>query len=133
MKPLKRLLVIENEPKDLKMAADSARSAGVEEVEGRMTLIAAKAYLEKGLKGEGPLPDCILLDLDLGYDSGYELLRMWHSTPELAKIPMIVWSILGEEQRNMCNLFKVSSFVGKWEGANALRDALNLASQEASS
>jgi CheY-like chemotaxis protein len=101
MPPLKRLLVVENEPKDMKLAADIARSIGVPEVDGRTTFDAAKVYLDRGLNGEGPLPDGIVLDLDLGHDSGYELLRYWHSTPKLSDIPLIVWSILGEEQRNV--------------------------------
>ena len=120
----KRLLVVENEAKDLKLAAETAQALGIPEVEARTSLEGAKAYLEKGLQGDGPLPDGILLDLDLGYDSGYELLRFWHSTPRLSTIPLIVWSILGEEHSEMCNLFKVKSFVGKWEGAAALRGAL---------
>lgn len=124
MQSVKRLLVVENEPKDLKVAAETARSMGIAEVEARTSFDTAKAYLDRGLSGEGPLPDGIVLDLDLGYDSGYELLRYWHSTPGLAGIPLIVWSVLGEEQRSMCNLFKVQSFVGKWEGTEAFRDAL---------
>lgn len=124
MQTLKRLLVVENEPKDVKLAVETARSVGFAEVEARTTFDGAKTYLDKGLSGEGPLPDGIVLDLDLGYDSGYELLRYWHSTPGLSRIPLIVWSVLGEEQRAMCNLFKVKSFVGKWEGTSAFRDAL---------
>jgi CheY-like chemotaxis protein len=124
MQRIQRLLVIENEPKDLKIAANAAEAVGIAEVEARTSLDAAKTYLEKGLKGEIALPDAIVLDLDLGYDSGYELLRHWHSTPALSKIPLIVWSVLGEEQRDMCNLFKVNGYVGKWEGPQAIRDAL---------
>ena len=129
MMPLKRLLVVENEPRDLKLAADTARTAGIEEVDGRMTLISARTYLEKGLSGEGPLPDGVLLDLDLGYDSGYELLRFLRSSPRLSEIPIVIWSIMGEEQRNMCKLYKVTSFVGKWEGGRALQEALDQMSQ----
>ena len=132
MQPLTRLLVVENEPKDLKLAADTARSIGITEVDARTTFDSAKAYLDKGLSGEGPLPDGIVLDLDLGHDSGYELLRYWHCTPRLSQIPLIVWSILGEEQRTMCNLFKVKLYVGKWEGADAFRDALGQMGEEAS-
>lgn len=133
MQSQKRLLVVENEPKDLKLAAETARSLGIVEIEGRTTFDTAKAYLDKGLSGEGPLPNGIVLDLDLGHDSGYELLRYWHSTPRLAEIPLIVWSVLGEEQRNMCNLFKVKAFVGKWEGTGAFRDALDQMNLVASS
>jgi CheY-like chemotaxis protein len=71
-----------------------------------------------------PLPDGIILDLDLGYESGYEVLRFWHSSPELNKIPVIIWTILGEEQREICRLFNVNHYISKWEGATGLREAL---------
>jgi CheY-like chemotaxis protein len=118
------LLVVENEPRDMKDAADSARAAGFAEVEGKTTPYAARVYLEDRLTNGPSLPDGILLDLDFGYESGYELLRFWHSNPKLRTIPLIVWSILGEEQKEMCGLFKVKQFVGKWEGIEALQNAL---------
>jgi CheY-like chemotaxis protein len=119
-----RLLVVEDQPSDLKIAAQAAHAAGIDEVEARTTAQAAMAYLERGLRAEHPLPDGILLDLDLGYESGYELLRYWHSTPDVKKIPLLVWTILGEEQREICNLFQVTNYVSKWEGVAAIRDAL---------
>lgn len=121
---INRLLLVENEPKDLRFATDAAVSVGISEVEARTSLAAARAYLEKGLEGEVPLPDGIVLDLDLGYESGYELLRLWHCSPRLSVIPLIVWSILGDHQREICKLFNVSAYVGKWEGATAFREAL---------
>lgn len=132
MKDASCLLVIEDEPKDMRNAADSARLVGFSEVEGRNSPQAARIYLEDRLASGTQLPDGILLDLDFGYDSGYELLRYWHSTPKLREIPLIVWSILGEEQRHMCELFKVKKFVGKWESSDVLRDALKSIVQPAS-
>jgi DNA-binding response OmpR family regulator len=122
---MNRLLLVEDQPSDLKIAADTARSAGISVIESRSTLRDARAYLEKGLEGEIPLPDGIVLDLDLGYESGFELLRFWHSTPRLNSIPVLVWSILGQEQREICGLFKVNGFVSKWEGVPAFREALD--------
>ena len=119
-----RMLVVEDQPSDLQIAAQTARAAGITDVEARNTAQAAMLYLEKGLRAEQPLPDIIVLDLDLGYESGYELLRYWHSSPELRRIPLIVWTILGEEQKEICSLFKVSDYVSKWEGAAAFREAL---------
>lgn len=119
-----RILVVEDQPSDLHIASQSARAVGIQEIEARTTAQAAMSYLQKGLRDEVPLPDAIVLDLDLGYESGYELLRYWHSTPALNKIPVLVWTILGEEQREICNLFKVKNYVSKWEGAGAFRDAL---------
>jgi CheY-like chemotaxis protein len=124
MKQTRLLLVVENEPKDMQNAATVARLVGFSEIEGKRTPSAARTYLEDLLANEDQLPDGILLDLDFGYDSGYELLRFWHSTPELRKVPVIVWSILGEDQKQMCSLFKVKSFVGKWEGSEVLQEAL---------
>jgi CheY-like chemotaxis protein len=131
MKDAGLLLVVENEPKDLKSAADSARAAGFKEVEGKTSPYAARIYLEDRLANGPSLPDAIVLDLDFGIESGYELLRYWHSTPQLRAIPLIVWSILGDEQKQMCSLFKVKQFVGKWEGNEALQDALHGISQSA--
>lgn len=128
MTTLKRLLVVEDQPQEIKLAASAAKSIGIADVEARTSIRSARDYLDGGLRGERDLPDGIVLDLDLGYESGYELLRHWHSTPRLAAIPLIVWSILGE-QREMCSLFNVARFVGKWEGEEALRDALNSLTQ----
>jgi CheY-like chemotaxis protein len=119
------LLVIEDQPADLKLAVETARAAGVAVVESQSSCRDARDYLEKGLKGEAPLPDAIVLDLDLGHESGFELMRFWHSTPRLKSIPLMVWTILGQEQREICELFKVSGFVSKWEGAAAFREALD--------
>ncbi len=132
MSRLSRLLLVEDQPKDLKAAEDAARSVGIAEVDARTSIGAARAYLEKGIQGEGPLPDGIILDLDLGYESGYELLRYWHATPRLTSIPVIVWSILGEEHAEMCKLFKVNCFIGKWEGGTAIREALARLDQSSS-
>jgi hypothetical protein len=120
---MKHLLLIDDQSKDLVAAMEVARSLHIEDIQTKDSVSGARAHLEKGLRGEVPLPDGIVLDLDLGLDSGFELLRFWHSTPELSKIPMIVWSVV-EEQRGICELFKINSFVSKWEGPAAFREAL---------
>ncbi|HEY1500078.1 MAG TPA: hypothetical protein VGF88_10910 [Acidobacteriaceae bacterium] len=121
---MRRLLVVEDTASDLRNATDVARSLGFTQVEARSSAMAAKLYLEKGLDEEHPLPEAIVLDLDLGYESGFELLRFWHSNPRLAEIPMIVWSVLGDEQREICQLFKVTAYVSKTDGPHLLKDAL---------
>ena len=121
---MKRMLLVEDDPKDIQLAAKTAESLGTFEVEARTSIQHAQSFLEKGLNGTESLPDVIVLDLNLGHESGYELLRFWHRIPQLSKIPLIVWSVLGEEQREMCKLFKVHAYVGKWEGADAFREAL---------
>ena len=120
---MKRVLLIDDQSKDLAAATGAAQSLGFEDIQTRSSVTTARAHLEKALNGEVPFPDAIVLDLDLGIDSGFELLRFWHSTPELSSIPMIVWSVV-EDQRNICELFNVNCFVSKWQGRGALREAL---------
>ena len=121
---MSRLLIVEDQPNDLRNAAEVARSLGFTSVEARASSMAARLLLDGGLLGETHLPDAIILDLDLGYESGYELLRFWHSTPQLSKIPLIVWTVAGEEQREICGLFKVNAFVSKSDDIGQLREAL---------
>ena len=121
---MERLLLIDDEPADLRMAAAAAQDCGFTSVDARSSAHGARAYLDSAMAGIGPLPDAIILDLDLGYESGYELLRLWHSTPALKAIPMIVWSVL-ETQGEICQLFNVTSFVSKWQGASGIQEALS--------
>lgn len=120
---MKCLLLVEDQPKDLTSAVQMAKSLGVDDVQARDSASAARAFLERGLKGEVPLPNAIVLDLDLGIESGFELLRFWHSTPRLTEIPLMIWSQV-DQHREICELFKVRSFVSKWQGINAFREAL---------
>jgi CheY-like chemotaxis protein len=117
------LLVVDDRPNDLRIATDAARELGITDITAQTSLLRAREHLEKGLQGEIPLPDGIVLDLDLGYESGFELLRFWHSTPQLSAIPVLVWSVL-EREGEICNLFKIKVFVSKWQGPKAFREAL---------
>jgi CheY-like chemotaxis protein len=127
-----RLLIVEDQPNDLRNATETARSLGFTEVEARSSAMAAKLYLEKAVEGDHPLPEVILLDLDLGYESGFELLRFWHGNPNLSAIPMIVWTVMGEDQREICRLFKVTAFISKSDGLHLLKEALTGLARSAS-
>jgi CheY-like chemotaxis protein len=129
---MKRLLIVEDQSADLRVAVDVVKSLGVSFIEARTSTTAAKAYLEGGLDGTQPLPDLIILDLDLGYESGFELLRFWHGHPELSNIRLIVWTVMGDEQRDICRMFKVSAIVSKTEGAVGLKRVIEPLSAAAS-
>lgn len=121
---MKRLLIVEDQSGDLRVAVDVVKSLGVPYVEARTSTSAAKLYLETALNQGQPLPDLIIVDLDLGYESGFELLRFWHSNSTLSAIPLIVWTAMGEEQQHICGLFKVNAIISKAEGVDALRRAI---------
>lgn len=120
-----QLLIVEDHPNDLHIAARAAEASGFSAIDAKASAVMAKAHLEKALQGERPLPDAIILDLDLGYDSGFELLRYWHSNPELAGIPLVVWTVLGEQYREICRMFKVSAYINKGEDISVLRQVLS--------
>ena len=120
---MRELLLIDDTSGDLKKAAYVAESVGFDKIHIRSSVPAASALLDEGLAGKSTLPDAIVLDLDLGLDSGFELLRKWHSTPRLAAIPILIWSVL-DEHRELCELFKITSYVSKWEGMEAFREKL---------
>jgi len=122
--PMKRLLIVEDQSADLRVAVDIVKSLGVPYVEARTSTSAAKVYLETALNQKQPLPDLIIVDLDLGYESGFELLRFWHGNPALSTIRLIVWTAMGEEQQHICRLFKVDAIISKTEGIDALRRAI---------
>jgi CheY-like chemotaxis protein len=122
---VKQVLIVEDQPDDLQIAAKAAESAGFSGVEARSSVAAATQYLEKGLQGTGPLPDAIILDIDLGYESGFELLRFWHGDPRLSRIPLIVWTVLGEQYQEVCEMFKVKAYLYKGDGAAALSGVLS--------
>jgi hypothetical protein len=106
------------------MAVDVIRSLGFSIIEARTSSTAAKAYLESVIDGKEPLPDVMIVDLDLGYESGFELLRFRHGHPELSSMRLIVWTVLGEQQQQICRLFNVDCVVPKADGVLALKRAL---------
>jgi CheY-like chemotaxis protein len=123
---------VEDQSSDARVAADLVASLGAANVEARTSASAAKAYLQSALDGKASLPDVLIVDLDLGYESGFELLRFWHGSPDLAKVRLIVWTCMGEEQQEICRLFKVSAIVSKSEGVTALKRALETGNSSAS-
>jgi CheY-like chemotaxis protein len=88
---LPRILIVEDQMKDLRIAEQTARSAGFSDLEARTNIHSAKVYLEKAVSAEENLPDLILLDLDLGQESGYELLRIRYDSPPWRRL----WSSSG--------------------------------------
>jgi len=126
-----KVLIVEDQAADVHFAADVVRSLGITDIEARSTAGSAKAYLEAALE-KNEAPDVIVLDLDLGYDSGHEVLRYWHTHRGAAQTRMIVWTIMGKEQQEMCKLFNVDAVVPKYEGAEGLASAIKPLAKTAS-
>jgi CheY-like chemotaxis protein len=121
---LEHVLIVEDQASDIRAVADLAKSLGATKVEARASASVAIAYLESALEGKATLPDVIVVDLDLGYESGFELLRFWPPNAGMANSRVIVWTIMGAEQQEICQLFKVDAIVSKADGLAALKSAI---------
>ena len=129
---MKRVLIVEDQASDIRLAAALAESLGATQVEARSSASAAKLYLQTALEGKQELPDLMVVDLNLGYESGFELLRYWHSTAELSRTRLIVWTAMDEGQQEICRLFKVDAVVSKADGLTALKQVLEPLARTAS-
>jgi DNA-binding response OmpR family regulator len=54
------------------------------------------------------MPNALVIDLDLGIESGFELLRFWHGNPNVRPIPVIIWTGTGAHEREISDLFGVT-------------------------
>jgi hypothetical protein len=47
-----------------------------------------------------------------------------YSSSPLARIPVVIWTQLGHDNCEVCELFNIDGYVSKWEGPAALREVL---------
>jgi DNA-binding response OmpR family regulator len=91
MKKTARILMIEDEPGFVRIYKDLLVSEGFEVLQA-----------EDGEKGwnivEKEKPDLVLLDLILPKLSGLEVLKKIRTTPTTKDIPVIIFSVLGEQK-----------------------------------
>ena len=120
-----RVLIIEDVATDVRRAGEVLASMGVKDIEVKRNIQMALQDLNDTLEEDGALPETIILDLNFGSDSGFEILRLWHSTPTFKKATkIVVWTSMGETEHKICRAFGVSTVVAKWEGTPALERAL---------
>ncbi len=89
MTPRPKVLVVDDEPDYLKIAARIASRAGC-------AVITAPAALPGVALAEKELPSLILLDVGLPDISGFEAARRLRKVPALAKTPIIFFTVRSE-------------------------------------
>jgi CheY-like chemotaxis protein len=125
------VVVIEDSPNDQWIATRVLKSIGIREVITFARIPEAMLYLEEIAAGTRDCPDLILLDLNLGNDSGFEVLRFYKSTPSIQQCQILVWSGSGAIEKELCKHFGVDC-IPKEEGEVELATAIwNLASRKA--
>lgn len=127
------VLVIEDNVTDLNSCVNILRKMGTVQVDANSNIQAALIRLEAVKTERLPAPDLIILDLNFSTESGFEVLRYLRKDPRLKEIPVIVWSIMGEAQQELCRIFGVRKVVPKVSGPSELQQAIvSVVSQRAS-
>jgi CheY-like chemotaxis protein len=126
---LSNALVVEDDPIDLRQVTEVLKGMGISKIDSAGTTPAAIRYLEEVAERKRPAPAVVVLDLSLGYDSGFEVLRRWKSDVRLRNIRVVVWTQMGEREQELCRLFGLEQVVPKWKDIEELQTSLQLVLQ----
>jgi len=119
------LFILEDNSRDLRLAVDAGHRAGFRFVEAEHSYSSALLFFEKVVAGREPLPDAIVVDLDLCDENGFELLRLLHRTRLAQQIPVVVWSASAALYEGSCALLGIYECVSKHKGQEALFGTLS--------
>jgi len=125
---MRRVLIVEDNPSDIRKSEDVLKRLGVQEIELAKTVAKAIEYLDDVKAALREAPDVIILDLSFALESGFEVLRFWKSHVELKNIRIVVWTVMGELEQQLCRLFGVKEVVPKWGSIAELEHTLKKAS-----
>lgn len=118
-------VILEDAVKDIRAAARVLSHVGITSPIIFNDVPKAMLYLEEVVAGEKPSPNLMIVDLSFGMDSGFEALRFYKSNARLSKeCKVIVWTAMGERQRELCKLLGASHVICKEDGEKALLKAV---------
>ncbi|MGZ4828161.1 MAG: response regulator [Candidatus Angelobacter sp.] len=119
-----RVLIIEDTPSDVRQSTAVVKKLGAQDVITLNNIPAAILFLQDVVEGTKEAPDLILLDLSFPRESGFEVLRYWKSNAKLHDIHVVVWTVMGDTEKKLCQFFGVEHVVPKWAGPKELETAL---------
>lgn len=123
-KCMHRVLIIEDTPSDIRQSTAVVKKLGAEDIITMNNIAATMLLLQDVAEGTKRAPDLILLDLSFPRESGFEVLRYWKSNAKLNRIPVVVWTVMGDTEKKLCEFFGVEHVVPKWAGPKELEAAL---------
>jgi len=130
----KVILLIEDEKASSDACASALHDLGYGGVQLITRLLEAEQHLDDIISNLTQAPAAIVLDLGLGLDSGFTILRKCHAEPKLQQVPILVWTKHTDElAATFSNYLGAHDFLVKSNDKNELRDALHrlLVSSEA--
>lgn len=121
---MNHVLIVEDNKSDLRQSTAVLKKLQFSQVEAVATVESALMLLQDAVEGDKPAPDLVLLDLSFALDSGFEVLRYWKSHQDhLKNTRIVVWTIMGETEQELCRYFGVD-VVPKWAGTAELENVL---------
>jgi CheY-like chemotaxis protein len=127
---MRRVLIVEDTPSDVLQSTAVVKKLGAEDVIALNNIATAILFLQDVVEGTKEAPDLILLDLSFPRESGFEVLRYWKSNPTIHRIHVVVWTVMGDTEKKLCQYFGVEHVVPKWAGPKELEAALKTFVQE---
>jgi PleD family two-component response regulator len=117
----KAVLLVEDKSSDADRCRAILHQMGYDGVHLITNLELALEYLDDVLDKLTRPPDAIILDLGLGYDSGFDILRKCNAHPLLQRVPILVWTKQADEQSEV-----FSAYLGAKDYLVKSRDPLPL-------
>jgi CheY-like chemotaxis protein len=121
----KVILLIEDEPSSSIVCAAALHELGYDGVQLITHVEAAEQHLEDIVSNLTSPPAAIVLDLGLGYDSGFAVLRKCHAEAKLKNVPILVWTKRSDSQtESFSEQLGADDFLVKTGDPQALHNAL---------
>jgi len=121
----KVILLIEDDSSASDTCAAALHDLGYDGVQLITHLTAAEQHLDDIVSSLTEAPDAIVLDLGLGADSGFAVLRKCHAEPKLRQVPILVWTKHSDDlAETFSNYLGAQDFLVKSDDAQDLRGAL---------
>jgi CheY-like chemotaxis protein len=122
----KVILLIEDDVSASDICARVLHGLGYDGVQLITHLIEAEQHLDDIVACLTEPPDAIVLDLGLGADSGFAVLRKCHAEPKLQAVPILVWTKHSDDLAETFSTYLgAQDFLVKSNDEQELREALN--------
>lgn len=121
----KVILLIEDQAHASDACAKALHELGYNGVQLITRVIEAVQHLDDIVSNLTAAPAAIVLDLGLGHDSGFEVLRKCHAEPKLQQVPILVWTKHTDSlAKTFSEYLGAQDFLVKSGDAQELQDAL---------
>jgi len=121
----KVILLIEDEASASDFCVAALHALGYDGVQLITRLMEAEQHLDDIVSSLTKAPHAIVLDLGLGMDSGFAVLRKCHGEPKLQQVPILVWTKRSDElSERFSNYLGANDFLVKSSDEQELGDAL---------